>query len=153
MITFENLPINRLLIVGPYRCIGEIAMRETTKIKPLVYSCSGCSSAAQLANRLALSLDHSGKFEMSCVAGVGARLNHFVKQARNAREILCIDGCSLRCADTCLKSVSVNSTWKFLVSDLGIKKRKHELPTEEEFQFALSKLKEMLLCNSGLKTK
>ncbi|MBS3959615.1 MAG: hypothetical protein KGZ52_09465, partial [Xanthomonadaceae bacterium] len=36
---------------------------------PLVYSCSGCSSAAQLANRLALMLDRDGEAEMSCIAG------------------------------------------------------------------------------------
>jgi uncharacterized metal-binding protein len=90
---------------------------------------------------------------MSCIAGVGAKLKNFVKQAQNANEILCIDGCSLRCADRCLESVSVDSTWKFLVSDLGIEKRKHELPTEEEFQFALSKLKEMLMYSFRSKAK
>ncbi len=126
---------------------------RSKKAKPLVYSCSGCSSAAQLANRLALSLDHSEQFEMSCIAGVGAKLKSFVKQAQNANEILCIDGCSLRCADRCLESASVNSTWKFLVSDLGIEKRKHELPTEAEFQFALSKLKAMLEFKSRSKLK
>lgn len=126
---------------------------ESCKKKPLVYSCSGCSSAAQLANRLAVNLDHSDQFEMSCIAGVGAKLKNFVKQAQNANEILCIDGCSLRCADRCLESVSVNSTWKFLVSDLGIEKRKHELPTEEEFQLALSKLKEMLKNSCRSKAK
>ena len=38
---------------------------------PLVYSCSGCSSAAQLANHVALQLDRRGVAEMSCIAGVG----------------------------------------------------------------------------------
>ena len=38
---------------------------------PLVYSCSGCSSAAQLANHVALRLDRAGVAEMSCIAGVG----------------------------------------------------------------------------------
>lgn len=32
---------------------------------PLVYSCSGCSSAAQMANYLAVSLDRRGLAEMS----------------------------------------------------------------------------------------
>ena len=38
---------------------------------PLVYSCSGCSSAAQMANQLAVRLDREGLAEMSCIAGVG----------------------------------------------------------------------------------
>ena len=42
-----------------------------SKPLPLVYSCSGCSSAAQMANHLALRLDRAGAAEMSCIAGVG----------------------------------------------------------------------------------
>ncbi|MFC3282033.1 putative zinc-binding protein [Litchfieldella rifensis] len=36
----------------------------------LIYSCSGCSDVAQLANEVALRLDHAGVAEMSCIAGV-----------------------------------------------------------------------------------
>lgn len=43
---------------------------------PLVYSCSGCSSAAQMANHLAVQLDRTGLAEMSCIAGVGG--NHAI---------------------------------------------------------------------------
>ncbi len=118
--------------------------RESKSKKPLVYSCSGCSSAAQLANQLSLKLDHSGNFEMSCIAGVGARLPSFVKQAQRAQDILCIDGCSLQCAARCLKSISVTPTWHFLVSALGIEKRKHDLPKEEEVSLALTSLSELL---------
>ena len=39
--------------------------------RPLIYSCSGCSSAAQLANHVAVRLDRAGVAEMSCIAGVG----------------------------------------------------------------------------------
>ena len=40
---------------------------------PIVYSCSGCSSVAQMANYIALELDKLGLAEMSCIAGVGGR--------------------------------------------------------------------------------
>jgi len=43
---------------------------------PLVYSCSGCSSAAQLANQLAIRLDREGLAETSCIAGVGGCAGH-----------------------------------------------------------------------------
>ena len=42
---------------------AQAALRETQQRYaqlPLVYACSGCSSAAQLANQLALRLDHQG---------------------------------------------------------------------------------------------
>ena len=38
---------------------------------PLVYSCSGCSNIAQLANKVAVELDREHIAEMSCIAGVG----------------------------------------------------------------------------------
>lgn len=40
---------------------------DYTPTLPLVYSCSGCSSAAQMANCLALELDRKGVAEMSCI--------------------------------------------------------------------------------------
>ena len=52
---------------------------------PLVYSCSGCSSAAQMANQLAIRLDREGLAEMSCIAGVGGGVPGLVKTARSGR--------------------------------------------------------------------
>lgn len=40
------------------------------KSKPIVYSCSGCSTAAQTANYIAIQLDRKDVAEMSCIAGV-----------------------------------------------------------------------------------
>ena len=39
-------------------------MSSARDSRPLVYSCSGCSSAAQLANHVAVRLDRSGVAEM-----------------------------------------------------------------------------------------
>ena len=46
-------------------------MPASRQSRPLVYSCSGCSDVAQLANEVAVRLDHAGHAEMSCIAGVG----------------------------------------------------------------------------------
>ncbi|MCB1967386.1 hypothetical protein CDO44_03055 [Pigmentiphaga sp. NML080357] len=59
---------------------------------PLVYSCSGCSSAAQMTNHLALQLDRLGLAEMSCIAGVGGGVPALVKTATSGRPILALDG-------------------------------------------------------------
>jgi uncharacterized metal-binding protein len=52
---------------------------------PLVYACSGCSSAAQLANHVALQLDRRGVAEMSCIAGVGGDVPYLLKIAQSGR--------------------------------------------------------------------
>ena len=46
---------------------------------PIVYSCSGCSSAAQMANQIAIKLDRTDVAEMSCIAGVGGNVKKLVK--------------------------------------------------------------------------
>ena len=48
---------------------------------PLIYSCSGCSDVAQLANNTAVALDHAGEFEMSCISGVGGKVAPLVRKA------------------------------------------------------------------------
>lgn len=92
---------------------------------PLVYSCSGCSSAAQMANQLALRLDRDGAAEMSCIAGVGGGVTGLVKTARSGRPILALDGCALRCVEACLARAGVVADRHVMLADHGVRKRKH----------------------------
>lgn len=90
---------------------------------PLVYSCSGCSSAAQLANHLALRLDRAGAAEMSCIAGVGGDVPALVRVAKSGRRIIGIDGCALSCVRQCLQRHGVAPDWHYNLADFGVKKR------------------------------
>jgi uncharacterized metal-binding protein len=99
---------------------------------PLVYSCSGCSSAAQLANRLALMLDRDGEAEMSCIAGVGGGVPGLVKIARSGRPILALDGCVMACVAACLQQAGVMAQRHVLLSDHGIRKLKHCDPDPDD---------------------
>ena len=92
---------------------------------PLVYSCSGCSSAAQMANHLALQLDRAGAAEMSCIAGVGGGVTGLVRTAQGGRRILALDGCVLKCAAACLANAGVMADAHLVLSEYGVKKRKH----------------------------
>lgn len=95
------------------------------KTLPLVYSCSGCSSAAQLANAVALRLDRDGSAEMSCIAGVGGGVAPLVKLARSGRTILAIDGCPLACARECLATQGVTPDHHLLLNEHGVRKKMH----------------------------
>lgn len=92
---------------------------------PLVYSCSGCSSAAQMANTLALWLDRAGVAEMSCIAGVGGGVPGLVKTAQAGRPILALDGCVLHCVSACLAGAGVRADTHLTLSDYGVRKRRH----------------------------
>ena len=93
---------------------------------PIVYSCSGCSSAAQLANHVALRLDRCGAAEMSCIAGVGGDVPHLMKTARSGRPIIALDGCPLVCVKSTLARHGIEPARHYQLQQYGVKKRAHE---------------------------
>lgn len=99
---------------------------------PLVYSCSGCSSAAQMANYVAICLDRSRHAEMSCIAGVGGDVPSLVRIAKSGRPVIAIDGCALHCARGCLARHGVEPAMHLTLTELGIKKRFHLEFKEDE---------------------
>jgi uncharacterized metal-binding protein len=114
---------------------------------PLVYSCSGCSSAAQLANDIAIHLDREGFAEMSCIAGVGGGVKPLVRIARSGRPILAIDGCPLACVKACLAKCGVVPGEHLDLSRLNVTKCRHtDYPVEampraiQEARAALARL-------------
>ncbi|TAN84191.1 MAG: zinc-binding protein [Gallionella sp.] len=99
---------------------------------PLVYSCSGCSSAAQLANSLAVRLDRERLAEMSCIAGVGGNVQPLVRTAQSGRKVVVLDGCALHCAKRCLEQHGISASAHIDLSEAGVRKRFHKDATPEE---------------------
>lgn len=96
---------------------------------PLVYACSGCSSAAQLANHLAVRLDREGAAEMSCIAGLGGNVKPLLRLAQRAaqsgRSVLGIDGCALECVRLSLARHGLRPTQHLRLDRLGVRKVQH----------------------------
>jgi len=111
---------------------------------PLVYSCSGCSSAAQMANYLALALDRRGHAEMSCIAGVGGNVPSLVKLAQSGRPVVALDGCVLVCVKSCLAKHGVEPAAHHVLSDFGIRKKYHQDFDEEQAEKLLPEIIESL---------
>lgn len=114
---------------------GEAGMGDATartgaaaarRALPLAYSCSGCSSAAQLANTLAVRLDRARLADMSCVAGIGGDVPALLKAARCGRKIVVLDGCRLHCARQCLARHAIAADLHIDLSRAGIPRRLHE---------------------------
>jgi uncharacterized metal-binding protein len=96
------------------------------KILPIVYSCSGCSTAAQMANYVAVQMDRQEVAEMSCIAGVGGDVKSLVMKAKSALSIIAIDGCSLKCVESCLARHGVKASSHFVLSDFKVSKKFHQ---------------------------
>lgn len=100
-------------------------MGANQKALPLAYSCSGCSSAAQMANDLTLELDRAGVVEMSCIAGIGGDVKPLVRKAKSGRQIVVLDGCPLHCARHCLARHGIVPDQHYDLSEAGVKKEYH----------------------------
>ena len=101
------------------------------KPRTLIYACSGCSDVAQLANSVALRLDHAGEAEMSCIAGVGGGVPGLVRTARSGRPVIAIDGCQMHCASHCLAKADVIPTEHVKLYENGLRKRRGQFYDEE----------------------
>ena len=101
------------------------------KPRTLIYACSGCSDVAQLANSVALRLDHAGEAEMSCIAGVGGGVPGLVRTARSGRPVIAIDGCQMHCASHCLAKADVIPTEHVKLYEYGLRKRRGQFYDEK----------------------
>jgi len=120
--------------------------------KPLVYSCSGCSNVAQLANRIAIELNRSQLAQMSCIAGIGGDVKSLVKKAKQADAIIGIDGCALACVRHCLQRHQLQPTHYFQLSSLGHKKRYNQQCDDDEFTSALRWIERSLKASHSTST-
>lgn len=115
--------------------------------KVTVYSCSGCSNVAQLANNVAVRLHRNGEATMSCIAGVGGDVRPLVMAAQKAEKILALDGCSLACVQHCLKRHGREPDVHIVLTELGLSKKPTEDVTpevaEEFYQKGLEIVKEL----------
>jgi len=94
-------------------------------MKPVIYSCSGCSSAAQMANYIAVKIDRKEIADMSCIVGVGGNVKKLVHTAKSGRKIIVIDGCPLACSKACLNNHSITPDLHIELTQYGVKKQNH----------------------------
>jgi uncharacterized metal-binding protein len=119
-------------------------MKDQTDQKPLVYSCSGCSSAAQMTNYLALQLDRKGIAEMSCIAGVGGNVKKMVRTALSGRKIIVIDGCPLACSRYCLNNHNIKPDLHFELTNMGVSKKMREDFEADQAKDILNRIEKIL---------
>ena len=96
----------------------------------VLYACSGCSDAGELADRTARTLSQQQLGAMSCLAGIGGRVKPLIREAQNAEHIVVIDGCPLNCAKHTLAQAGFTNVHHLELHRLG--ERKGSCPLNEE---------------------
>ena len=118
-------------------------MNVERKNLPIVYSCSGCSSAAQTANSIAIKMDRENVAEMSCIAGVGGDVKPLVKTAKSGRDIIAIDGCPLACCKHILARHDLEAKHHFVLTNFEVPKKQHVDPDPALTQNAYNQILEL----------
>lgn len=97
---------------------------ETIPIRKavVVYACSGCSDPGEIADRIARRLTRDGAAQMSCLAGIGGRVNSLMLKAENAERILVVDGCPLNCAAHTLRLAGFEKFEHLELHKIGLRK-------------------------------
>jgi uncharacterized metal-binding protein len=91
----------------------------------VLLACSGGSNVGQLSNRAAVELTQEGFGKMSCLAGIGGRLDAFIKSAKAGSLIAAIDGCAVGCAKAILTNAGIEKFNHIVLTDHGIEKNKN----------------------------
>jgi len=115
--------------------MNETANPVTTK-RIVMYACSGCSDAGELADRTARALSQQTRGEMSCLAGIGGRVKSLMMKAEKADHIVAIDGCPLNCARHTLEQAGFQTLHHLELHKLGLRKGSCA-PTEERLALAV----------------
>lgn len=88
----------------------------------MIFCCSGGCNVGQIANAAAFRLATGGTGKMACLAAVSAGMPGPVTGAKQAKMVLAIDGCPVKCAGRTLEKAGIKVTHHVLVTDLGLKK-------------------------------
>lgn len=97
----------------------------------MLLACSGGSNVGQLANQAAVELTQEGYGEIYCLADVGGLLSGFIQSAKDAPEMIAIDGCSIGCAKAILERAQVPLKSYLVLTEIGIEKN-HDLNLKAE---------------------
>jgi len=124
------------------------ADKQAPRKTAIVYACSGCSDAGEIADRVARQLARDGAAQMSCLAGIGGRVKSILLKAHHAGRILVVDGCPLNCAAHTLRLADFEQFEHLELHRLGLRKGSCP-PTEERIAAGVAAAKEILARREG----
>ena len=66
----------------------------------MVYPCSGCADVGEIADQIGRKLRRDGfsSPKASCILGIAAGLTQFIDAAKDADDVVTVDGCEVACA-------------------------------------------------------
>lgn len=104
----------------------------------IIFPCAGQANTGQLSNLAAVELTEEGYGSIACVAKLAIGDEGLVTDARNAEEVVAIDGCALHCAKKIALAQGVVLAQHVVVTDLGIAKGPSKSYTPDDVESVVS---------------
>ena len=90
----------------------------------IVATCDGASSVGQVGNEVAriLTKKYPDKVRMCCLAAVAAGSELHLRIFRDAKAVIAINGCPLRCASNILRKNGIEPYYEVTITEMGVPK-------------------------------
>lgn len=94
---------------------------ENRRNARILFTCSGCCLEGEISDRIGRRLRKEGyaRCGASCLAGVSAGYPKFINAAKEATEVVAIDGCGMACAKRTLEAKAIAPT-SYVLTSLGL---------------------------------
>lgn len=94
---------------------------ESQQNTRILFTCSGCCTEGELSDKIGRQLRKEGyaRCGASCLAGISAGYPRFINAAKEAVEVVAIDGCGMTCAKRTLEKAEFTPT-SYVLTAMGL---------------------------------
>jgi len=97
-----------------------------------IFACAGQSNVGQISNEAAIALADTGRGTYACTAGIAANISGIMTSAREAGEVIVIDGCPQECANKIVRNAGITPGQYIVVTEIGIQKGPRSLRNPDD---------------------
>jgi uncharacterized metal-binding protein len=106
------------------------------KAPKLIFPCSGAADTGEIADRAARRLSAARIGRMSCLAGLGGKIDDIIETVQMALSVLAIDGCPTDCARKTLENAGITGFLHLRITDMGMEKGHSPVSNEKVIRVA-----------------
>jgi uncharacterized metal-binding protein len=106
--------------------------------KRIIFPCAGQANVGQLTNLAAVQLTEEGYGNIACVALLAIGTETLIANAKNADEVVILDGCPMLCAKKIADAQRVPAAQHLVMTELGITKGPSKNYSEDDIEKIVS---------------
>lgn len=88
----------------------------------MIVWCAGASNVGQMTHQVAVEMAGEGQGRLFCLAGIATHRSGFVRSAKDAVDMIVLDGCPIACAAKILEHVEAPVMNHFIFTEMGVEK-------------------------------